>query len=372
MIIYDEVSGSEFHFSGLDDVEKLKSIQGITGTWYEEATESDESSADFDQIELRVRGNEMPSYVQHILSYNPVSDQNWLYKRFFETPDPEATIIKTNYKDNAFLDDAYIEHMEKRVSHDENLYRIYVLGEWGRIKTGGEFYKHFDETKHTSDTRYQPELPLHISFDENVNPYITLTVWQFEDKGDGMQCYQIDEFCLKTPRNTLSYLCADFMKKYGDHTAGVYIYGDATSKKQDTKLEKGYNFYTIIEGKLSKLNPIRRVPSRNPPVVTRGQFINAIFGSGYGGINIQIGKNCVNTVADLLNLLESPEGGKHKHRVKDKLTGVSYEKYGHASDCLDYVICEVLNKEFNAYINPQKGFSIYELGDKPFNSKKRY
>ena len=73
---------------------------------------------------------------------------------------------------------------------------------------------------------------------------------------------------LETPRNTLSYLCADFLKKYGKHESGVYIYGDSTSKKQDTKLEKGYNFYTIIEGKLANLNPIRRVPSKNPPVVT--------------------------------------------------------------------------------------------------------
>ena len=151
-----------------------------------------------------------------------------------------------------------------------------------------------------------------------------------------------------------------------------YIYGDSTSKKQDTKLEKGYNFYTIIEGKLANLNPIRRVPSKNPPVVTRGQFINAIFGSGYNGIQITIGKQCVKSVADLLHLLESPEGGKHKHKVRDKATGVSYEKYGHTSDCLDYVICEVLKQDFSSYIRPQKEFNHYEVGAKSFNSSKRY
>jgi PBSX family phage terminase large subunit len=372
LIIFDEISGSEFHFAGLDDVEKLKSIQGITGVWYEEATESDDDSGDFDQLELRIRGKDLPDYAQFILSYNPVSDQNWIYNRFFTREDPEVTVLKTNYLDNAFLDDDYINHLTNRVSHDENLYRIYVLGEWGRIKTGGEFYKHFDETKHTGDTRYNEGLPLHISFDENVNPYITLTIWQFEKVGDSMICNQIDEFCLETPRNTLSYLCADFLKKYGTHEAGIYIYGDSTSKKQDTKLEKGYNFYTIIEGKLANLNPIRRVPSKNPPVVTRGQFINAIFGSGYNGIQITIGKQCVKSVADLLHLLESPEGGKHKHKVRDKSTGVSYEKYGHTSDCLDYVICEVLKQDYYSYIRPQKEFDHYEVGAKSFNSSKRY
>ena len=370
--IEDKITGTKFLFKGLDDVEKLKSVSGITGVWYEEATESEDSSADFDQIELRLRGKDMPSYVQFILSYNPVSDQNWLYNRFFTREDPEVTIIKTNYLDNAFLDESYIDHLNKRVSHDENLYRIYVLGEWGRIKTGGEFYKHFDETKHVRPLEYDGGLPLHISFDENVNPYITLTIWQFVDTGDGMQCNQIDEFCLETPRNTLSYLCADFLKKYGDHKAGVFIYGDATSKKQDTKLEKGYNFYTIIEGKLKDLNPIRRVPSRNPPVVTRGQFINAIFGSGYNGIQITIGENCKRTVTDLLHLLESPEGGKHKHKTRDNATGVSYEKYGHCSDTLDYVICEVLKEDYYSYIKPQNSFNNYEVGVKAFNQKTRF
>ena len=120
LVIYDEISGSEFHFAGLDDVEKLKSIQGITGVWYEEATESDDSSADFDQLELRIRGKDLPDYAQFILSYNPVSDQNWIYNRFFTREDPEVTVLKTNYLDNAFLDEDYINHLTKRVSHDEN------------------------------------------------------------------------------------------------------------------------------------------------------------------------------------------------------------------------------------------------------------
>ena len=38
-------TGSQIMFSGLDDVEKLKSIEGVTSIWYEEATEG--SQEDF-------------------------------------------------------------------------------------------------------------------------------------------------------------------------------------------------------------------------------------------------------------------------------------------------------------------------------------
>ena len=52
-----------------------------------------------------------------------------------------------------------------------------------------------------------------------------------------------DEVCLESPRNNLRYLCAEFKKRFKGHVAGLFVYGDATSRKQDTKLEKGYNFY---------------------------------------------------------------------------------------------------------------------------------
>ena len=48
------VNGSEVIFAGLDNVEKMKSIAGITSIWIEEATELTEK--DFNQLDLRLRG----------------------------------------------------------------------------------------------------------------------------------------------------------------------------------------------------------------------------------------------------------------------------------------------------------------------------
>jgi phage terminase large subunit len=79
-IIY-KPNGNQLVSSGLDDVEKLKSITGITGTWCEEATEIEHD--EFKQIDLRVRG-ETKNYKQHILTYNPINDEHWIKSVFHD------------------------------------------------------------------------------------------------------------------------------------------------------------------------------------------------------------------------------------------------------------------------------------------------
>lgn len=121
-------NGSEIIFAGLDDVEKLKSIYNITGIWIEEASELLES--DFNQLDIRLRG-ETRYYKQIILTFNPISIQHWLKKRFFDTPDPRARTHESTYKDNRFLDDAAVRTLEAFKDTDEYYYTVYCLGMWG-------------------------------------------------------------------------------------------------------------------------------------------------------------------------------------------------------------------------------------------------
>ena len=62
---------------------------------------------------------------------------------------------------------------------DYNAYKVNVLGEWGNVNRGGEFYKNFKVDRQVRKNKYK-ELPIHISFDENVNPYTSLSVYQAE------------------------------------------------------------------------------------------------------------------------------------------------------------------------------------------------
>lgn len=121
-------NGSEIIFAGLDDVEKLKSIYDITGIWIEEASEIDE--ADFNQLDIRLR-TETPYYLQMILTFNPISIQHWLKKRFFDRHDERVKTHESTYKDNRFLTSEAIRTLEGFKDTDEYYYQVYCLGMWG-------------------------------------------------------------------------------------------------------------------------------------------------------------------------------------------------------------------------------------------------
>ncbi len=121
-------NGSEILFSGLDNVEKLKSIYNVSGIWIEEASEI--SEFDFNQLNIRLRGKRK-YYKQIILSFNPVSITHWLKKRFFDRRDADATVSETTYKDNRFLPIEDIKVLEAFRETDEYYYMVYCLGQWG-------------------------------------------------------------------------------------------------------------------------------------------------------------------------------------------------------------------------------------------------
>lgn len=124
------INGSVILFKGLDDPEKIKSIEGITDIVVEEASELTED--DFDQLNLRLRAN--CGMLQIHLMFNPVSKANWVYKRFFENGAPEDTvIIHTTYKDNPYLPQEYIDSLLRLERTNPAYYKIYVLGDFATL-----------------------------------------------------------------------------------------------------------------------------------------------------------------------------------------------------------------------------------------------
>jgi phage terminase large subunit len=145
-----KLTGNEILMGGLDDVEKLKSIAGVTGVWIEEATEL--TSDDLDQIDLRMRGETL-NYKQILLSFNPIDERHWLKKRFFDDGMEYCTILKTTYRDNNFLDEEYKRTLELKAKVNPNYYRIYVLGEWGREEVNRPFMYNFNMDSHVGETK---------------------------------------------------------------------------------------------------------------------------------------------------------------------------------------------------------------------------
>lgn len=129
-------NGSQFLCMGLDDPEKIKSITGLTDAWLEEATEF--TLDDFSQVNLRIRDPKAANQ-QIVLSFNPVSKANWCYLQFFhDNPDlldfrKSVKIVHTNYQDNRFLPEEYIESLLQMKKTNPVYYKIYALGEFGSL-----------------------------------------------------------------------------------------------------------------------------------------------------------------------------------------------------------------------------------------------
>jgi len=124
------INGSIILFKGLDDPEKVKSIEGITDIVIEEASELTED--DFDQLNLRLRAKS--GMLQIHMMFNPVSKANWVYKRFFANgAPPDTVIIHTTYKDNPHLPKEYIDSLLRLERTNPAYFKIYVLGDFATL-----------------------------------------------------------------------------------------------------------------------------------------------------------------------------------------------------------------------------------------------
>jgi phage terminase large subunit len=176
---YHRPTGNRIRCRGLDDVSKIKSIKGITGIWMEEATEFEEN--DLDQLNLRIRGKKK-NYVQYILSFNPIDENHWLKKRFFDKKDPDATVVHTTYKDNQYLTEEDIRQMLKLAERNPLYYDVYALGKWGIVLKTNKFLYSFSKEKHVIESYTpNPHLPIMVSFDFNVEPMTSLVSQQIDE-----------------------------------------------------------------------------------------------------------------------------------------------------------------------------------------------
>jgi phage terminase large subunit len=142
-------NGSKIIFKGMDKPRKLKSINGVSIVWLEEASEVKYSG--YKELIGRLRTPDQS--IHFILSENPVGTENWTYQHFFKFVDSEGvehvklddeelykkhTIVKNGVyyhhslpEDNLFLPKSYINTLNEMREYDPDLYRVARLGRFG-------------------------------------------------------------------------------------------------------------------------------------------------------------------------------------------------------------------------------------------------
>lgn len=126
----------EYLFISLNNKEdyiKAKSITDVDFVWVNEITELREY--DFDILDMRIRGGQS-KFKQFIFDFNPVGKTSWVFKRFYENNNNGNGAHKLLYTvlDNPWATEKEKMKLESYKESDENLYKIYFLGEWGELE----------------------------------------------------------------------------------------------------------------------------------------------------------------------------------------------------------------------------------------------
>lgn len=270
MTITNIHNDSTLIFFGLDDMEKLKSIQGITGMWIEEASECEEN--DIAELNRRLRG-ETPYYKQIIITFNPISHLHWLKARFFDNTASNVSIYKTTYLDNNFIDDEYKKEIEEIRNYDLQQYNIYALGEWGVLNTN-VVYHNYNFKKHTTHLTINDFQVLHVGVDFNIGGCVGVVCGIRDHKVyvvDGWSVYDTDAIVTQLKQS-----------KHKDKT--MVVYPDASGKAKKTNSSRS-DIQIIKEGGFRI-----EAPPGNGAIRDRVNSVNRMFATDRIFINDRVEK----------------------------------------------------------------------------------
>ena len=358
-----KLTGARLIALGMDNAGKAKSVKDVSLVWYEEFDELDLN--DFTQTTLSIRGKGIEEW----FTWNSTATDHWILGRFFPklqdgepdlsfeeadgmfttvpSTDPEAYIIHTNYHHNPHCNATRRKEYEWMAAHMPEEYRTSGLGLMGRRNLGSLWCRAFDRSKHLRKLQYRPDLPVHLTFDQNNLPYSTMLAIQIVPLEDSVvEIRVLKTFCYKPPSNSTEDLCAGFVYEFDgveleDGTIApspeVYIYGDTTGRNETQKKERQElaHHYDAVKKHLAPYihNRSMRVAASAPSIKGRQRFMTVLLNEGTF-LRLVIDPSCKELIGDFEHLVEDENGGYIKKRVKDKETGQSWEEHGHTMDAL--------------------------------------
>lgn len=286
---------------------------------------------------------ELESFIEEI-SAKIYSRETFFHKEFKN----KCVVISSTYHNVHNVGENYINNIF--ATNSEERAKALVYGN-PFATTGGEFYSSFDRLHHVANVKYDPTLPIHISFDQNSVPYNSAGLSQVKRMDNGNWEWRFfDEIALPNPRNSTEEVCDEFIARYDSYKPVIYYYGDASghSRKVSAAKTDFKHHYEVVDFKLRKylVNGSDRTLFVNPSIPLRRDFMNKML-EGKLPIRFIVDENCHKMIADLMYTKQALDGGKDKHIVEDKETGDKYQKYGHFGDLLEYCAVELFKDYYN-------------------------
>jgi len=344
-----------------------------TIAFVDEVSEISEKAVEVLFSRLRWRTDETFKTAKMLMSTNPCL--TWVRSRFVQDDDGNPVVCRQNERyvpfsvwdnpDSKFVA-TYVAALNK-ISDPLTRARL-LYGEWNYVESNKmAAYWNFDGKTHLVmnlyEQKYDPLMPLIVSWDFNVAPY--MSALEIQINYTEKEIYVLKELVGK-PSDKLNntpalarYEAASLVNR--QHLGKVIVTGDPAGNSRSTQTEDGTTNFTILTQELKRaseiLDPSVNIFQKQPPHVTRLEFINALFG-GYEGWKVMIDMRCRKLTEDMIYQRKCDDGTKEKKKVFDPVAKVKCEKYGHLSDCFDYALCKFVSEPWIKYQRGTKEIQI--------------
>lgn len=241
-------------------------------------------------------------------------------------------IVSSSYDNADNLPAGFIEDL--RENYSANLAKQEIFGRFVNLQVG-QAYSCFSRKDHVvADvvTTYDPLLPLVLACDFNVTP-TGWVVGQQRGKLFGV----VAEIFRETPNegeSSTQSAAKEFVARFGQHRSGLTVYGDASGDNEHAATTAtNYRVLASVLA-LAKMPGVRfMVPTVNPPVLDRVEFVNGALRNVKGEIRLFINPRCAKLARDLERVVWRKSG--ELDQTTDKLLT-------HISDALGYWLMQVM------------------------------
>jgi hypothetical protein len=205
-----------------------------------------------------------------------------------------------------------MENMDKRDYNEQ------YNASWETI--GGLIFYSYDEVLNETDWVYNPEMPLIVGSDFNVDPMSWVVA-----QARGKEVWVFDELFIRST-NTRATL-TELHRRYPNHKAGWRFFGDASGKARHSSASQ--SDYLLIKSDVRFENSRVFYPDSNPAVMDRFASCNMLFENVLGVRNLRVHRRCENLRKDLL-------ARAYKEGCNE--ADDSHPDSGHITDALGYLV----------------------------------
>jgi len=310
--IINTKTGYSFIFKGLrNNIQSVKSIEGMTEAWVEEAQTISEISLDVLTPTVRLPGSQI------FYTYNRLKDKDPIHNRLVIEGRPNTIVINVNY-DTAikygWMSDVLFNEMESDRDNRPEIYKHKWLGMPSNLK--GQIYKNFKKIeKIPTDAVYLGD---GLDFGYTNDPTADIEVWKWNN------AYILHESLYKTGMRNKEIGQHIVTKK---HYSQQLVVGDSSEPKSiDDIKDEGVTIIGATKGKDSVNNGIQLLQ----------------------GLEIYYTEYSHNIEEEVLNYVWRVD-------KEDKSLNIPIDAYNHALDAARYKIMDIENFRPMDYAAPVFG-----------------